>query len=132
MYWVVKAMDAIDAMIAATNNLIAENPSEISIHRTEYIEDENGGRKKVEITLPPFSGRLVPSAAKPQMVRDEAGGLVRASWTLIAPSEADIRVGSDVEDTFIVNGQTFKVVGVIYRKWHDQAYAIHAEAEVML
>lgn len=119
-------MDTLNAMRVANQRTIQENPVEISIHRVLFLPDGAGGRQKQEEDLPPFQGRIVPSKQQIKKRQDEAGDLRISAWILIAPWDADIKAGSDVIDTFRVNGQNFKVVRVIHRKHAGIVYSIQA------
>jgi hypothetical protein len=125
-------MGVLETLRYGTESLIAQNPTIIQVHRTEYIQDENGGRNKVETDLPSFLGRLVPAGTKPAVYRNEAGALMAADWLLIVLPEADIKAGSDVEDTFAVNGTKYRIVSVKPRLYHGELYAKHAEVEAVM
>ena len=110
--------------------IIDEDPVEITVHRVQYMDDGAGGRVAQESDLPPFTGRLVPSRQGEQRAtQNEAGEIQLARWTLIAPWDADLQAGSNVQDSFSVNGRRFRVRRVIVRKWRGETYAVHAALE---
>lgn len=124
-------MTTLEALRDATARLIAENPVQIVIHRVEYVENDDGGRVKQESDLPAFTGRLALSRQQAvQHYQNEAGGLQVSAWTLIAPwGAADLKAGSDVEDTFAVSVRTYRVTRVVPRAYQDDVYAVHASVE---
>jgi hypothetical protein len=113
---------------ACTKALIAQNPTQIAVCRIARTDDGAGGWKSQKSDLPPFTGRLVASRRHAQ-VRDEAATLNIAEWVLIAPHDADLRHGANVEDTFEVAGKKHKVERVIPRKWRGETYSVHAILE---
>jgi len=124
-------LSALKALRDATARSIQENPIEIAIHRVEYVDDGAGGRVSQENDLPAFVGRLAPSGQshRHDQSQNEAGIIQTADWMLIAPWDADIRHGSNVEDTFTVEERKYRVMRVIPRKWKGNVYAIHALVE---
>lgn len=122
-------MTTIEALRDATVRAIAENPIQVVIHRVEYQDDGAGGRIKFEVDLPAFTGRLVPSRSRSFGYQTEAGLVQLAPWVLLAPWDADLRAGSDVEDTFAAGGRRYRVVRVIPRAWRGEVYTLHAELE---
>ncbi|HHY95088.1 MAG TPA: hypothetical protein GX513_08780, partial [Firmicutes bacterium] len=74
-------------------------------------------------------GRLVPSRSRTFGRQTEAGLVQLAPWLLLAPWDADVRAGSDVEDTFTVGGRRYRVVSMIRRAWLGEVYGLHAELE---
>lgn len=119
-------MDTLNALRAANQKSIQENPVEIAIHRVLFLPDSAGGRQKQEEDLPLFQGRIVPSKQQTKKRQDEAGEMQISAWMLIAPWDADIKAGSGVTDTFQVNGRSFRVVRVIPRKFIGRVYSVHA------
>lgn len=118
-------MSALEALRNAHARAIAEDPVEIVLHRVEVVDDGAGGNAKQEIDLPPFTGRLVPSRTQPRVVVSEAGRASTFDWMLLAPHDADVRVG----DTFTVNGRTFRVARVIDRRLGGEPFAVQAYLE---
>ncbi len=119
-------MDTLKALRAANQRTIQENPVDVTIHRVLFLPDGAGGRQKQEEDIPPFQGRIMPSKQQLKKRQDEAGEMQISAWTLIAPWDADIKAGSNVIDTFQVNGRSFRVVRVIPRKFIGKAYSIQA------
>ena len=103
---------------------IAENSTDIAVHRVTYVDDGAGGRIKQSTDLPPFQGRLVP-ARNQQASVNEAGMLRVAGWLLLAPWDSDLQV----DDTFSVDGRSFRVVRVVHRARSGIVYAVQAEVE---
>jgi len=122
-------MGVLETLRDATTRLIAENPVEITVHRVTYVDDGAGGRIKEETDLAPFVGRLVASRREVRSLADEAGAVEVARFLLIAPWDADLQAGSDVQDSFETDGQTYRVRQVIPRAWQGQTYAVHAAVE---
>jgi len=120
----------LEALRDAHARAIAENPVEITVHRVAWSEDGEGGRSKTESDLPAFTGRLVPSRQQrfgPE--QDEAGLALRRSKVLLAPHDADLRAGSEVEDTFTVGGTRYRVAWVTKRCCRGEIYAVQADVE---
>lgn len=122
-------MKVLKALRDATTMSIQENPVEIAIHRVEFVDDGAGGRVPQESDLPAFIGRLVPSRQSYRHGQNEAGEMQTADWILIAPWNADIKSGSNVEDTFIVERREYRVMRVIPRMWQSEVYAINVLVE---
>ncbi len=122
-------MTTIEALRDATTRAIAENPVQVAIRRVEYADDGAGGRVKAEADVPVFAGRLVPSRFRGLSRQNEAGTVQLAPWVLLAPWNADVRAGSDVQDTFEAGGKRYRIVRVIRRAWQGEVYALHAELE---
>lgn len=123
-------MKALKALRDSTARSIQENPVEITIHRIEFVDDGAGGRMSQESVLSAFTGRLVPfRQSRQNNSQNEAGQLQAAGWILIAPWDATLKHGSDIEDTFAVDGRTYRVVRVIQRMWQGEIYAVHAVVE---
>lgn len=122
-------MTTIAALRDATARAIAENPIVVAVHRVEYADDGAGGRVKLESDLPAFTGRLLPSWFRGLSRQNEAGTVQLAPWVLLAPWNADLQAGSNVQDTFEAGGKRYRIVRVIPRAWQGQVYALHAELE---
>jgi hypothetical protein len=125
-------MGVLETLRSGTESLIMQNPVSIQVHRVEYVQDENGGRRKIEADMPQFTGRLVPANIMHSVYRNEAGALMIANWLLIALPDADIKAGSDVEDTFTVDGTKYKITNVKPRAYHGELYAKHADVEAVI
>ncbi|MBT9157007.1 MAG: hypothetical protein DDT37_02012 [Firmicutes bacterium] len=113
------------ALIAANQRLITENPTTISIQRTEVRPMPDGGMQKVTSQLPPFRGRLVPRKRVPTSRQDEAGILVSSSWILVAPNTPTLFAG----DTAVIDGKTYELTRVAPRSHGGMFYAQHADVE---
>lgn len=122
-------MTTIEALRDVTARMIAENPVQVVVHRVEYLDDGAGGRVKLESDLPAFAGRLVPSRSRAFGRQTEAGLAQLAPWVLLAPWDADLQSGSDVEDTFTVGSRCYRIIRVTRRAWQGEVYALHAELE---
>ena len=125
-------MKTLGILRADTARLIAENPVEVCIHRVTWTDDGAGGRVRGESDPPPVTARLVASQRSAQQVGRslrESGPMTVSAYALIATYDADLRYGSDIEDTFALDGKTYKVVRVIPRKWRGETYSLHAVLE---
>jgi len=118
-------VSTLQALRDAHTRAIAENPVDIAIHRVEVVDDGAGGNLRQEIDLPPFVGRVVPSRIQPRLNVTEAGQLRTFDWLLLAPHDADVRVG----DTFTAHGKVFRIKRVIDRRLAGEVFAVHAYAE---
>lgn len=112
---------------------IAENPTLIYIHRVEYAVNGRGGRAKSESDLPPQTVRLflggVPGGGV-NRESTEAGQRIVADTWLLARHDADIRSGSDVEDTFAVPGRgKFRVKQVVPISAAGDVVSLQAQLE---
>ncbi|MBT9137204.1 MAG: hypothetical protein DDT34_02291 [Firmicutes bacterium] len=112
-------------LIAANRRLIAENPTTISIQRTEVRPMPDGGMQKINFQLPPFQGRLIPQKRASTSRQDEAGILVSNSWILVAPNVPTLFAG----DTTVISGKTYNVIRVAPRAHGGMFYAQHADVE---
>jgi hypothetical protein len=104
---------------------IAENPIEITIHRTEYVDDGAGGRDPQSIQLPTFTGRMVPARSQPRISVNEAGMMQTADWLLLAPWDVELKK----DDTFEWKGRSFRIVQPIQRRLGGEVYAVQAQIE---
>jgi len=118
-------VSTLKALRDAHARAIAEDPVEITIHRVELVDDGAGGHIKQETDLPPFTGRVVPSRTQPRVVVTEAGRFATYDWLLLAPHDADVRVG----DTFTADGRAFRVARVIDRRLGGEPFAVQAYLE---
>ncbi len=113
---------------------IAENPTEITIEREEYIP-AGGGRKKVKSTVGPFRVRIFTQGGKQMAVKVVSGtaGTKRDddTWAFLADSEADIRAGANVIDEFTIDGIRFRVTMAIPRYWQGQRTSIDGTLKVV-
>lgn len=118
----------LEILRASSAGIIAESPVSVLIHRIEYTDDGVGGRAETETFPPAFTGRLVPRA-QGRRTQAEAGIAAIDSLLLLAPWDADVRAGSDVEDTFELAGHRYRITIVTPRTWQRSVYSIHAEVE---
>ena len=113
---------------------IAENPTEITIEREEYIP-AGGGRKKVKSTVGPFRVRIFPQGGKQMAVKVVSGTAGTKNdddtWAFLADSEADIRAGANVIDEFTIDGIRFRVTMAIPRYWQGQRTSIDGTLKVV-
>jgi hypothetical protein len=122
-------MDSLAALREGTRAVINANPATIVIKRLTLVNDGMGGKvatPATPVTLAGFTGRLVPSKARTDqglMVKD-SGAQMQTNWNLICPHTADVRHGSDVEDTFTLGGKHYKVQAVIPRAYKGQLYRL--------
>jgi hypothetical protein len=113
---------------------IAENPTEITIEREEYIPS-GGGRKKVKSTVGPFRVRIFTQGGKQMAVKVVSGTAGTKhdddTWAFLADSEADIRAGANVIDEFTIDGIRFRVTMAIPRYWQGQRTSIDGTLKVV-
>ena len=96
-------------------NAIAANPVTVQIQRTVFADDGAGG-KAASLASPqptPFIGRLFTTRPDLQRTVSDTGPQEVTGWGLLAPWNADIRHGPDVEDVFTTALGTFRVRQVI-------------------
>lgn len=118
--------DVVRALRQATRRSIEENHLEIAITRTQFTEDNAGGRQQHSVTPAPFLGRIVPVKQQVRYDRNEAGPFIETRWMLIAVHYADMRAEPDVVDVFKADGRSFRVARVIPRRLNGELYAVHA------
>lgn len=118
-------MSTLKALRDAHLRLISENPTQVTVTRATYTRRETGGRAKQETTLPTFTGRLLPRTSPPADRQTEAGARTTFAWTLLAPYDADLQVGDQLE----ADGRTYRVQRVIERQLGVQVYAKQALLE---
>ena len=113
---------------------IAENPTEITIEREEYIP-AGGGRKKVKSTVGPFRVRIFTQGGKQMDVKVVSGTAGTKhdddTWAFLADSDADIRAGANVIDEFTIDGIRFRVTMAIPRYWQGQRTSIDGTLKVV-
>ncbi|WP_019420186.1 hypothetical protein [Paenibacillus sp. OSY-SE] len=92
---------------------ISQNPTSITIHRTEKRK-KGGGHEEKEFTLPPNTVRIFIARSQiPQTVSVLAGTKQTDKiYSLLADEHADIQAGPNVTDRFEALGETFEVVSV--------------------
>jgi len=96
-------MDLVTLRRQHTKWAIQQNPTTITIHRTEKI-DMGGYFEEVESEIGPFVVRVYQQGTLiPQEVSTLAGTKqVDRTWGMLMDHEADVKVGSNVLDEFEV------------------------------
>lgn len=125
-------MKTLDILRQGTTRLINENPVQITVHRATWTSDGAGGRLKIESDLASITARLIASQRTTRALEStqrESGLMTVAAYALIAPHDANLQHGSDVEDQFELGGKVFRVLRVIPRKWRGDTYSVHAVLE---
>lgn len=96
----------------AVDFAIRQNPTTVVVTRVEY-QEQDGARKKVTTTLRPQTILLYPSSSgrsRKGSGEDASPKADASKWGALAPSDADVRWGAFVEDSFTVEGLgTFEV-----------------------
>lgn len=123
-------MGVVEAVRAAWRRSILENPTTITIERTERL-DRGGYYENVASTVGPFVVRLFQHGRRsPVVVSDRAGEKhIEPQWGLIADHTADIRAGPDVTDEFTAQGGRWRVTAVYPRYIAGQLVGIRADVE---
>lgn len=107
-------MDLVALRRQHTKWAIEQNPTTITIHRTEKI-DAGGYFEEIESEVGPFTVRIYQYGTwVPQEVSTLAGTKqVDRTWGMLMDYEADVKAGSNVLDEFEVPGLgKFQVLGV--------------------
>lgn len=107
-------MDMVVLRRKRTNWAIQQNPTTITINRTEKIET-GGGFEELHCEVGPFAVRIYQQASQaPREVSTLAGTKqVDGTWGMLADWKADIRAGPNVLDEFTAPGLgCFRVVEV--------------------
>lgn len=110
---------------------IQQNPTEITIQRTEKIE-QDGGLKEVSSTIGPLTVRIFPQGSRiPQEISTLAGTKqVDKGWGMLADYQAGIKAGPNVVDEFDVPGLGhFRVVAVYPQMVQGQVVGYQADLE---
>jgi hypothetical protein len=121
----------VEALRLAQRHVIAENPVEITIHRTEKIE-KDGAFEEIENIVGPITVRVYQrsSGVAPQEISALAGTkYVDARWGLVADHKADIQAGANVKDEFEAFGLRFQVVAVYPQRAFGQVIGFQADLE---
>jgi len=109
----------------AIKDSINMNPTSITIQRVKYEEHE-GGRKRVETEVGPFRVLMYGRGPGSRKIEDEAGVRRETDWHMLTDHNADVRWGSNVEDTFevpeigkfkIIDGQEIRSQGKLAGYW---------------
>jgi len=107
-------MDLVTLRRQHTKWAIQQNPTTITIHRTEKI-DMGGYFEEVESEVGPFVVRIYQyGTSVPQEVNTLAGTKqVDRTWGMLMDHEADVKAGPNVTDEFEVPGMgRFQVLAV--------------------
>lgn len=110
---------------------IAENPTDITITRTEKTVS-GGGFASSTTQKGPFTVRIFQDGRAGAHARFEQPGhkAEDAGWGLLADRNADIKAGPDVEDTFEVAGLgTFSITDVTPQYAVGKLAGFHAKIE---
>lgn len=124
-------MTAADALRAAHARAITENPTQITVQRTEKV-DMGGYFDEVVSQRGPFTVRIFQQRSGiPQDISTLAGTKqVDKSWGLLADYQADLRAGPNVKDEFDVPGLGhFVVIAVYPQKVQGQIVGYQADLE---
>lgn len=108
-------MNAIEALRAAHERLINENPVTVTINRTQQIA-AGGGFSLVTSTVGPFTIRVFQQSNRASDVKVSATigeKHVDRSWGLLADHLADIQAGPRVKDEFDIPGLGHFVVDAV-------------------
>lgn len=111
-------MDIVTLRRQHTKWAIEQNPTTITIHRTEKI-DTGGYFEEIESEVGPFVVRIYQYGTwAPQEVSTLAGTKqVDRTWGMLMDYEADVKAGSNVLDEFEVPGLgRFRVLEVYPQK----------------
>lgn len=90
---------------ASIDLVISLNPTEVTITRTEFVED-NGARKQVVTTIRPQTWLIYPESITSngaRRMRKDAGVGDEFQWGALAPSTANVKWGANVNDVFTIN-----------------------------
>ena len=115
-------MDLVTLRRQHTKWAIEQNPTTITIHRTEKI-DAGGYFEEIESEVGPFTVRIYQYGTRiPQDVSTLAGTKqVDRTWGMLMDYEADVKAGSNVLDEFEVQGLgKFQVLEVYPQKVKDK------------
>ncbi len=115
-------MDFVALRRQHTKWAIQQNPTIITIHRTEKI-DMGGYFEEIESELGPFTVRIYQYGTwVPQEVSTLAGTKqVDRTWGMLMDYEADVKAGPNVLDEFEVPGMgRFQVLEVYPQKVKDK------------
>ncbi|OKP91323.1 hypothetical protein [Paenibacillus sp. P32E] len=94
---------------------ISQNPSSISIHR-KGKRRKGGGYEEFQEDLPPVTVRIFVggNAQSPKMDSGTIGTVkTDEAYNLLADEFANLQAGTEVTDTFIHIGDTFKILQVM-------------------
>lgn len=101
-----------DVMKQSIELAISKNPCSIQIHR-KVVAPADGALSKMETTLPAQTVLIYPATRQGRRMADTEGTKEAYPWEGLAKDTADIQSGSDVTDSFTVEGLgTFEVTNV--------------------
>lgn len=110
--------------------LIAADPVQVSVERTEWVPDGAGGRVAQARTLGPYTARVYHRGADTSPATTEAGVRYADEWGVLLMWDADVRAGDGVEDVLVLpDGRRLRVRAVIPRTWAGERYAVQAICE---
>lgn len=124
-------MDIVTLRRQHTKWAIQQNPTTITIHRTEKV-DMGGYSDEVESEHGPYTVRVFQKDSRiPQEVSTLAGTKqVEAAWGLLADHEAEIKAGTNVLDEFEVTDLgKFQVLAVYSQIVQGQIVGYQADLE---
>lgn len=124
-------MTVVEALRAANARAIAENPTDITVRRTEKV-DMGGYFDEVTSEHGPFTVRIFQQGSRiPQEISTLAGTKqVDKGWGMLADYQADIKAGPNVVDEFDVPGLGhFRVVAVYPQVVQGQLVGYQADLE---
>ena len=117
----------------AIDFVISLSPTIVNLTRTEYQEDE-GARKAVTSTIAAQTWLVYPHsvARKKKYSGNEAELEHVTEWLALAPSDADVKWGANVLDTFVLSGRgAFQVSGGRVISIGDTITGYHVELRVV-
>jgi len=125
-------MDILSALCAAHRRMIAENPVQVTISRTERVE-QNGAFAEVKSQHGPYTVRLFQNLSQRsarEVTVTPGTKQTDTRWGLAADESADLRAGPDVTDEFEVAGVgSFRVTAVYPLMLAGATYGYQAELE---
>lgn len=125
-------MDTLSALSAAHRRMIAENPVQVTVSRTERVE-QNGAFAEVKSQHGPYTVRLFQSQSlrsAREVTATPGTKQTDTRWGLAADESADLRAGPDVTDEFEVVGiGIFRVVAVYPLVLAGVIYGYQADLE---
>lgn len=124
-------MTVVNALRAAHARAIAENPTEITVQRTEKVS-MGGGFDEVTSQHGPYTVRIFQQGSRiPQEVATLAGTKhIDKGWGLLADYQADLRAGPNVKDEFDAPGLGhFLIIAVYPQKVQGQIVGYQVDLE---
>ena len=124
-------MDLVALRRRHTKWAIQQNPTTITIHRTEKV-DQGGYFEEVESKHGPYTVRIFQRGMQIPLEVSNLGGTKQTDrgWGLLAGYEAEIKAGSNVLDEFEVDGLgKFQVLAVYPQIIQGQVVGYQADLE---